>query len=279
MRTNAMKAKLTAGETVLGCSLMIGSPPLVEMLAYAGFDWVLLDCEHGSLSLADVEVMAMAADAAGITAIARPHSNAAADIQSVMDRGVAGVQVPHINSAHDARAAVAAVKFGPGAGRGLAAGTRPDRWGLGGKMSDFTARSNAESLVCVQIEHHEAIANIDEILAVDGIDGYHVGPLDLAQSMGYPPKAELENLIQDIVQRCRAAGKYAAVGVVTPWGMDSLPKWAGHGAQIFSVPSAWMLTHMAGQFLGDVRKMAPASQQDWPPIPPIAHNPYFTSDK
>ena len=214
MRTNAMKAKLTAGETVLGCSLMIGSPPLVEMLAYAGFDWVLLDCEHGSLSLADVEVMAMAADAAGITAIARPHSNAAADIQSVMDRGVAGVQVPHINSAHDARAAVAAVKFGPGAGRGLAAGTRPDRWGLGGKMSDFTARSNAESLVCVQIEHHEAIANIDEILAVDGIDVTFIGPSDLSQSMGHPgdPKAPaVATAIASTLAKIRASTKIAGM--------------------------------------------------------------------
>ena len=186
MRHNRMKAGLAAGETMLGCSLMIPSPQLVEMLAYGGFDWVLLDCEHGSLSLADVEVMAMAADASGITAMARPKSNAAADIQAVMDRGVAGVQVPHVNSARDAMAAVAAVKFGPGAARGLAAGTRPDRWGLGGKMPDFAAKANAESLVCVQIEHGAAVANIDEILAVDGIDVAFIGPSDLSQSMGHP---------------------------------------------------------------------------------------------
>src|SRR5215475_2279782 len=107
MRPNLMKATLRAGEPALGCSLMFPSPQIVEMLGHAGFDWVLLDCEHGSLSLADVEVMAMAADAVGITPIARPRSNAAADIQSVMDRGVMGVQIPHINSAEDARRAVA----------------------------------------------------------------------------------------------------------------------------------------------------------------------------
>jgi hypothetical protein len=97
--------------------------------------------------------------------------------------------------------------------------------------------------------------------------------------MGYPPKDELERLIEDVVRRIRAAGKYAAVGVVTPWGLDSLPKWANRGAQIINVPSAWMLTHMTGQFLAEVRSHAPAGQQDWPPIPSIAHNPYFTSDK
>ena len=126
MKPNRMKAKLLAGEPALGCSVMLPSPQIVEMLGYAGFDWVLLDCEHGSLSPADVEVMAMAADAVGITAIARPRTNSNADIQGVMDRGVMGVQVPHVNTADDARRAVAAVKFGPGAGRGLAAGTRPD---------------------------------------------------------------------------------------------------------------------------------------------------------
>jgi 4-hydroxy-2-oxoheptanedioate aldolase len=186
MRPNRVKAKLKAGEPAFGCSLMFPSVQLVEMLGYAGFDWVLLDCEHGSLSLADVELMAIAADAAGITAIARPRTNASADIQSMMDRGVMGVQVPHVNTAEDARRAVAAVKFGPGAGRGLAAGTRPDSWGLGGTMPDFTAAANEQSLVCVQLEHEAAIRNVDELLRVEGVDVFFIGPSDLSQSMGHP---------------------------------------------------------------------------------------------
>lgn len=205
-----MKAMIAAGRPALGCSLMFPSPQIVEMLGHAGFDWVLLDCEHGSLSLADVELMAMAADAVGITAIARPRSNDAADIQSVMDRGVGGVQIPHINSAADARAAVAAVKFAPIGARGLAAGTRPDRWGLGGKMADFAERANAESLVCVQLEHEEAITNAAEILAVPGIDVFFIGPSDLSQSMGHPgnPKApKVARAIADTLALIRDAGQ------------------------------------------------------------------------
>ena len=137
MKPNRMKEKIARGGAALGCSVMIPSPQIVEMLGIAGFDWVLIDCEHGSIGPADVELMAMACDAVGITSIARPKTNSASDIQSVMDRGAMGVQVPHINTAEDARRAVAAVKFGPGAGRGLAAGTRPDAWGLGGRMPDF----------------------------------------------------------------------------------------------------------------------------------------------
>lgn len=85
---NAMKEKMVAGEAAIGVSLMFPSPQIVEMIAYAGFDWVLIDCEHGSISLADVEIMVMAADAANITPIARPRSNSTTDIQRVLDRGV-----------------------------------------------------------------------------------------------------------------------------------------------------------------------------------------------
>lgn len=210
MKSNRMKERIARGETALGCSVMIPSPQVVEMLGYAGFDWVLIDCEHGSIGLGDVELMAMACDAVGITPIARPKSNSASDIQSVMDRGVMGVQVPHVNSADDARRAVAAVKFGPGAGRGLAAGTRPDSWGLGARMPDFTVQANAQSLVCVQLEHAEAVHNVDAILAVEGIDVFFIGPSDLSQSMGFPgdPKAPaVAEAIDGTLARIVAAGR------------------------------------------------------------------------
>lgn len=218
MKPNRMKAKLQANQPALGCSVMFPSPQIVEMLGHAGFDWVLLDCEHGSLSLADVEVMAMAADAVGITAIARPRTNSTADIQSVMDRGVMGVQVPHINSADDARRAVSAVKFGPGAGRGLAAGTRPDQWGLGAKMPDFTKAANEQSLVCVQLEHEVAIRNADEILKVEGVDVFFIGPSDLSQSMGYPGnpgEPSVAKAISETRAKIVAAGKIPGMPATT----------------------------------------------------------------
>jgi 4-hydroxy-2-oxoheptanedioate aldolase len=210
MKPNRMKANIARGEPALGCSVMFPSPQVVEMLGYAGFDWVLIDCEHGSIGPADVELMAMACDAVGITPIARPRTNAASDIQSVMDRGVMGVQIPHINSAAEARRAVEAVKFGPGAARGLAAGTRPDRWGLGARMPDFAAAANAQSLVCVQLEHEIALRNLDEILAVEGVDVFFIGPSDLSQSMGYPgdPKAPpVAQAIDAALTKIVAAGR------------------------------------------------------------------------
>ena len=125
MKPNKMKAKLLAGEPVFGVSIMIPSPQIVEMVGRLGFDWVLIDCEHGTISLETVEILAMAAESCGITAIARPKTKDADDILKVMDRGVMGVQVPHVNTAEDARQVVAAVKYHPLGQRGLAAGTRP----------------------------------------------------------------------------------------------------------------------------------------------------------
>jgi 4-hydroxy-2-oxoheptanedioate aldolase len=183
---NEMKRKLLSNSPTFGLSIMIPSPQLVEMAAKLGFDWVLIDCEHGTINPETVETLAMAAQANGITPIARPRTKSPADIQQVMDRGVMGVQVPHINTVEDAQAVVAAVKYHPIGKRGLAAGTRPANYGYGISQSEYVEKSNRETLVCVQFEDIEAIENADEILKVENIDVFFIGPSDLSQSMGFP---------------------------------------------------------------------------------------------
>lgn len=171
--------------------------------------------------------MIMAAETSGITAIVRPRSNASADIMAAMDRGAQGVQVPHINTVEDARRALAAVKFGPGNHRGLAAGTRPDRYGLAGTMSDFVEQSNAESLVCIQLEHSSAIDNVDELLRVEEVDVFFIGPSDLSQSMGYPgnPKAApVVNAIEQTLKKIAAAGKTSGMPAASESIEDVLSK-------------------------------------------------------
>ena len=186
-----MKEKLRAGKPVYGVSVMIPSPQIVEMIAAAGFDWVLLDCEHGTMTLESVELMAMAAEASGITAIARPVSRSAEHILQVLDRGVMGVQVPHVNTAAEAREVVAAVKFHPLGKRSIAAGTRAAVYDALGSLADYVKAANDATLIAVQIEDKEAVDNLDELLKVDDIDVFFVGPSDLSQSMGFPgdPKA------------------------------------------------------------------------------------------
>jgi 2-keto-3-deoxy-L-rhamnonate aldolase RhmA len=183
---NLMKERLRAGEPVFGVSVMIPSPQMVEMIAAAGFDWVLLDCEHGTLTLESVELMAMAAEAAGITAIARPASRSAEHLLQVLERGVAGVQVPHVSTPAQAREVVDAVKFHPAGRRSLAAGTRAARYDAHGTLADYVKAANEATLIAAQVEDREAVENLDALLQVEGIDVFFIGPSDLSQSMGHP---------------------------------------------------------------------------------------------
>jgi 4-hydroxy-2-oxoheptanedioate aldolase len=227
---NRMKAKLAAGEPALGVSVMFPSPQLVEMLGAFGFDWVLLDCEHGALTLPDVEAMAMAAQASGMTPIARPATRSAEHIAQVLDRGVLGVQVPHVASAEDARAAVQAVKYHPLGRRSLAAGTRAANYDAHRGLADYVREANEATLVAVQIEDEAALANLDAILAVEGIDVFFVGPSDLSQSMGHPGNAKAPRVAQAIdscLARIRAAGKTSGM----PSGTDNLAEVLGKGVR------------------------------------------------
>ena len=227
MKKNLMKEKLRAGEPAFGVSVMIPSPQIVEMVAAAGFDWVLLDCEHGTLTLESVELMAMAAEASGITAIARPVTRSPEHILQVLDRGVMGVQVPHVNTAEDARQVVQAVKYHPLGSRGLAAGTRAAVYDSHGTLADHVKAANEATLIAIQLEEGEAIRNIDELLKVDGIDVFFIGPSDLSQSMGHPgnPKAPVvADAINSSFRKMVAAGRTPGTPATTEAVRDVLDK-------------------------------------------------------
>ena len=210
MIDNPMKRKLLAGQPAFGVSVMFPSPHVVDMVGRLGFDWVLIDCEHGSISTESVELLVLAAEAAGITPIARPPVNSFEAIGQLMDRGVMGVQVPHVNTAEDARRAVEAVKYHPLGERGLAAGVRSSSYGFGLSMAEYAEVSNRETLVCVQLEEGEAVKNVDEIMGVEGVDVFFVGPSDLSQSLGYPGRPEVPEVrqaMEHVFSTVRSAGK------------------------------------------------------------------------
>ena len=209
-QTNQLKQKLLAGRPAFGVSVMFPSPHVVDMVGRLGFDWVLIDCEHGSISLESVELMVMAAEASDITPIVRPPVNSSEAILQVMDRGAMGVQVPHVNTADDATRAVEAVKYHPLGERGLAAGVRASSYGYGTSMSEYAEAANRETLVCVQLEEAEAIDNVDEILQVDGVDVFFIGPSDLSQSLGFPGRPDtpvVREAMDQTFAKIVAAGK------------------------------------------------------------------------
>jgi len=243
---NPMKEKLRAGEPAFGVSVMIPSPQLVEMIAAAGFDWVLLDCEHGTLTLESVELMAMAAEASGITPIARPASRSAEHILQVLDRGVLGVQVPHVNTPAQAREVVEAVKFHPLGRRSLAAGTRAARYDAHGSLADYVKAANDATLIAAQIEDHEAVGNLDALLKVDGIDVFFIGPSDLSQSMGHPgnPKAAPVVAAIDVsLAKMRAAGR-------TP----GMPATADHVRAALDKGVRYLYTHLPRLVAGSAKE-------------------------
>lgn len=250
---NRLKAKLAAGEPAFGLSVMIPSPQVVESAAGLGFDWVLIDCEHGTIGLETMELMVMAAEASGVTPIVRPRTNAAADILQAMDRGAQGVQVPHVHDAQSARAAVRAVKFHPMGERSLAAGTRASGYGLRGGVGDFIEEANRETLVCVQIEDASALAHVDEMLRVEGVDVFFIGPSDLSQSMGYPgnPKAPpVAKAIEETLAKIVAAGKTPGMPAAT----DAVQAALGKGVRYIYTHLPAILSSGAKAYFANARR-------------------------
>jgi 4-hydroxy-2-oxoheptanedioate aldolase len=253
MKPNRMKEKLRAGEAAFGVSVMIPSPQIVEMIAAAGFDWVLLDCEHGTLTLESVELMAMAAEASGITPIARPATKSPDHILQVLDRGVMGVQVPHVNTPEEAREVIAAVKYHPAGKRGLAAGTRAADYDAHGPLAEYVKAANAATLIAIQLEDAPAIENIDALLQVEGIDVFFIGPSDLSQAMGHPgnPKApEVAQAIESSFRKMRAAGRIAG----TPATAENVRAVLDQGVRYVYTHLPRLLSSSAAAYLNNARR-------------------------
>jgi 2-keto-3-deoxy-L-rhamnonate aldolase RhmA len=255
MRTNTLKQKLAEGKAVFGAMITFPAPQIVEMLGYMGFDWVLIDNEHGSITIDTAEDMIRAGELTGVAPIVRPVANRADVISPFLDRGAWGVQVPHVNNREEAEAAVAACKYYPDGTRGIFSGGRPAEYGIGGTTQNYVAKANANTLVCLMLEEVEAINNIADIVKVKGVDVLFIGSGDLSQSMGYPGQQthpEVQALMEQGVKRILEAGIVA--GVSCP---DALvPKFLGLGVRYFH-GSVGRMIHGAGEaYLKTMRKAA-----------------------
>ena len=255
MQTNTLKQKLRAGKAAFGAMITFPSPPIVEMLGYMGFDWVLIDNEHGSITVESSEDMIRAGELTGVAPIVRPVANKPECIAPFLDRGAWGVQVPHVNTRAEAEAAVSACKYFPDGQRGIYSRGRPARYGIGTATPQYVQAANEQTLVCLMLEEVEAVHNIDEIVQVKGIDVLFIGSGDLSQSMGYPGQQthpEVQALMEDGVARIRKAGIVA--GVSCP---DTLvPKFLGLGVRYFH-GNVGNLLHSAGEaYLASMRKAA-----------------------
>lgn len=184
IRSNRMKKKLKAGELVFSASVRLPEPGLVEVMGYAGIDYVLIDAEHGSIGWTEMERMILAAYAADTTPVVRVHENNEAMIMRALDVGAMGILVPHCRNAAEAQQIVNGALYPPQGKRGVGP-SRGIKFGAV-SASDYYAGINDEIVVCVMIEDAEAVDNIDGIVEIEGIDVLNVGTSDLAASLGVP---------------------------------------------------------------------------------------------
>jgi 4-hydroxy-2-oxoheptanedioate aldolase len=249
---NATKAKLLAGETVIGCFVRYAEPSLAEFVALQGWDFLVFDGEHGTLEPREVEDLCRATEVRGVTPIARVPTNQQHLLLRYLDTGIQGVHVPWVNSAADADTAVRGVKYGPRGIRGLA-GTRASDWGMSVPLGEYTAQANRETLVVIHIETLEAVNSIEDYVAIDGIDVLFLGPTDLSQSIGVPGQiqhpdvvAAMERVAEVVVGSEKSLGLFAGT-------MEMARAWRERGARYITTGTDGFLRQGMNAYLQGVR--------------------------
>ena len=252
MRKNRMKEKIMNGEAVVGTFVTFPSATIVEICGHAGFDFVVLDAEHGPLSPGNCEDLVRAADVTGMTPIVRVTQNHPKIILRYLDIGALGVQIPMVRTADDARRAVEAVKYYPQGQRGMG-GARASAWGMKGGFGNYLVESNRETMVIIQIETKEAIENIADIVSVEGVDAVLIGRLDLSQAMEIPGKTDdpiITNAVDHIIDEAQNAG--VAIGL---FELDAqrANQYKARGVKLFETWLGYFLARAAGDYMQQVR--------------------------
>jgi 4-hydroxy-2-oxoheptanedioate aldolase len=210
---NTFKRAIKADRLQLGLWTSLSNHVSVEVLANAGFDWLLLDTEHSPNELPMVHSQLQAVSNGKAHPIVRPPWNDTVTIKRYLDIGVQTLLIPFVQDADEARRAVAATRYPPHGVRGYASAARASDYG---RIKDYPLRCQDELCVLVQVETPHALSNIEEIAAVDGVDGIFIGPGDLAASMGHVGNLKHPDVlaaIEDAIRRIRACGK--AAGILT----------------------------------------------------------------
>lgn len=230
MQTNTTKAKLKAGETVIGCFMRTPDPSLVEFLGYQGWDFLIFDGEHGVIDPERCEHMVRAAELRGVTPIARVPANEPHLILRYLDTGAQGVHVPWVNTGAATEAAIRAIKYHPRGIRGLG-GVRATGYGQVMPYGEYIQKANAETLSIIHIETAEAVDNIEDILAVEDVDVVYIGPTDLSHSVGLAGQSNhptVQKLLDRVVEATIKTDVALGIIVKNP---EAAHEWQARGAR------------------------------------------------
>lgn len=239
---NRLKATLKAGRPAVGAFLMVPSPDLVEMMGYAGLDFVIIDYEHGRPTLETMGNMVRACEVSGLTSIIRiPSQCDRTHYLHALDSGAMGVQVPMIEDGNMAEEAVRLSKYYPRGVRGLAGG-RANRFGAI-PLAEYVRQANEETMVIAQIETLAGAENATAIASVEGVDLVFIGPSDLSQSMGVPAQMShpsVQEKIYEVAGKVIAQGK--PVGCLTG-SLEEAERQIKRGMQYLCIPAVPVYGH------------------------------------
>ena len=221
--TNKAKARLLAGEKLSAAWSQTGSGVTAEILAQAGYDMIVVDCEHAPIDPPQLLPIVQAINGYDTMVMARAPWNDLVAIKRMLDCGIQGIHIPYVNNVEETERAVRACKYHPLGNRGIAGSPRAA--GFGANRGQYLQRANDEILVLVALETPEAVANIDAMLDIDGLDGLFIGPMDLSTTMGYfgnPSHPEVQKTIREVEQKVLAKGKLLATIAANPAAAKAL---------------------------------------------------------
>lgn len=230
MKKNHLKRALNEGKVVFGPFMKFTDPAAVEVMGFAGFDFVIIDEEHGPISMESAQNMIRAAESVNITPIIRVGNNDEDLILRALDIGAQGIEIPQINSRSDAVRAVKSVKYSPQGERGLCRYVRAANYSSMDKFEYFKS-ANDETMIIAHIEGVEGINNLNEILSVSGIDVIFIGPYDLSQSLGIPGEVNHSLVVEkmkEVISKCNK--KKIAVGTFAD-DIETARAWVSLGVQ------------------------------------------------
>ena len=211
-----LKAKLKGGQLCLGTWITLGHSAIAEIFAKAGFDWIVVDLEHSTISIEQAGELIRTIDLAGVSPLVRLTSNDTNLIKRVMDAGAHGIVVPNVNNPEDARTAVAATRYAPRGHRGVGL-ARAQHYGP--RFKDYLEWQKDGPVVIVQIEHQSALGHLEKIFTTTGVDGFIIGPYDLSCSMGMPgefERSEFGSAIKQILKTGIRVGCPAGIHIIEP---------------------------------------------------------------
>lgn len=234
MRPNKMRQKLERGEAVIGVNVQIDSPWLVELIGLAGFDFVMLDGEHGA-AFNNLPALIMAADVAGTTPIVRVPSHERGYILPALEAGAGGIQVTMVNTPDEARMLVNETRFAPLGNRGYSNATRAANYGAIPKF-EYAELANRETLLILQVETRQALDNLDAIADVPGVDAVFFGSGDLSQALGVFADQDAAP-VREAIQTAVAQVSGRLFTATNAYNKEDIQFWHGVGVNSFLTSS------------------------------------------